>query len=109
MIANRLLQLEAKLAEEETGTSGEPASPTISRAVGAVLRPVLRDKSERFSESAYETRSALSELVGCAVRLMPKGGMQELDGELCVGHNDGLSVNACEPDSNLRASLSISD
>ncbi len=65
--------------------------------------------SERFSESVYETRSALSELVGRAVRLMPKeGGASRVRGELCVGHNDTLSLNSWEPDSNLRAAMSVS-
>jgi site-specific DNA recombinase len=86
LIATRLLQLETELAKEETGTPVgiQPVQRSVAHSV-QFYDQFFATISERFSESAYETRSALSELVGGAVRLMPKEGAQELEVSCALG------------------------
>jgi site-specific DNA recombinase len=86
LIATRLVQLETELAKEETETPVgiQPVQRSVAQSV-QFYDQFFATISERFSESAYETRSALSELVGGAVRLMPKEGAQELEVSCALG------------------------
>jgi site-specific DNA recombinase len=79
-LADRLAEVELKLAAKAGGTAvhggaGEIRTP---RPLG-FYEQFITTISARFQENPRETRTMLSEVIGGAVRLMPKEGMRELD------------------------------
>ena len=93
VIANRLLELEARLAEEEARAprGDQPPQHGVTQSV-QFYEQFFATISEQFRESACETRSALGKLVGGAVRLMPKEEAQQLE-VTCALCTTALSLN----------------
>jgi hypothetical protein len=79
-LADRLADAELKLAAEAGGAAvdggaGEIRTPRSLEFYQQFITTI----SARFQENPRATRSMLSELIGGAIRLMPKEGVRELD------------------------------
>jgi hypothetical protein len=79
-LADRLAEAELKLAFEAgsaaiDGSAGEIRNPRALEFYEQFVATI----SARFQENSRETRTALSELIGGTIRLMPKEGTRELD------------------------------
>jgi hypothetical protein len=78
-LADRLARAELKLATEADGAAVDGAAGEMR-----VLRPLefyeqfVTTISARFQENSRETRTTLSDLIGGAIRLIPKEGTREL-------------------------------
>jgi hypothetical protein len=78
-LADRLAEAELKLVAETgsaaVGGAGEIRAPRSLEFYESFLTAI----SARFQENSRETRMTLADLVGGAIRLMPKEGTRELN------------------------------
>jgi hypothetical protein len=78
-LANRLTQAELKLAAEPESAAGGDAGEIRPPKSLEFYEQFVATISARFQENSRETRMTLADLIGGAIRLMPKEGTRELD------------------------------